>query len=1251
MNDKRSYLDTLNAGRPRRPHTSLEELNRSLETLEQRLDRGSREPVRRRPEPPMPARPAAPQPGSWDAAYPQTGSWAAPVRSQEPTTPPQPSQSGDLRSLRDELRGQITSGLRREFDILRKDIEAAIKSGQTGRGSRELGAEFERLSDVIHTLADRSDDRGVTLLRLELEQVKAALETLAREETLQSVERRWDDFDRRWSDFQEQVSENTRRSAEHPGLEALNEQLAAIGEAVSNLPESLPLHSLEDTVRTLASAIDRFGRNQDGGPAFSAIEQRLDEISRAIVASTAAASQSHSFDVEPFERIEARIGALARQVEEVAADERPHAEVLDRLHALSERVEAMAERSELPERAVERLGRQIELIQNKLDAIPAAVDPERLIGGIERRFDQISGALERSQGDAFEQANALFRDLERRLDEVALRMDERPAAADIDDARLVGVIESRFADLSQRLETRRPDPVAERAIRGLEARLEDISLRLDAPPAPSIDPEVIRNLEAQVAGLSEQLSRPAVPPKELEEIGPRLQDIERSIAGSRETILESARQAAENAVQALAGSDRDGEAIAGLAGDLKALETMTRRSDERNTRTFEAIHDTLLKIVDRLGTLDSEAGNANGGESNTPVKVTLGEVPSIDLDQSPPVVATPAAVEVQPRKPERTPAEAAADAAIAALNADSKDTAAPAAPKRSRFAGLTRAFARKEAATPAVAGAEVNGPPAISLDESLDPRSANRPLAPGSGAPDLNAIMRRVRDERTQPARPADADAGRSDFIAAARRAAQAAAAEAESIKRGADKGPSGKSLPLAGLLGSKRKTLLMAATGIAIALAALQLGRAFIGGGEEIAASEPASLVAAEQPDAGSEAPQVAAVAAGEAAEETDRTAAAEETTVAITSPGAADVASSDAPAGTEAASAAAPVAAAAGPDTPIDAAPVAGSTAAQAAAAAETPAPAMAEASAQPMPPALNEPAAQAATTASLKAPIEAGSLALRQAAEAGDAKAMFEIGSRYAEGRGLKADMAEAAKWYEAAAELGFAPAQYRIGNFNEKGLGVTRDIAKAKTWYQLAANQGNASAMHNLAVLFAMGADGTTDNESAARWFTAAADLGVTDSQFNLGILAAKGVGMQQNLEESYKWFALVAKAGDADAATKRDEVANSLKPDQLKQARAAAELWKPKPLDPEANSVEIPESWQQGTETTASIDMTKAIRNVQAILNKNGYEAGKPDGVMGGQTKAAIKAFQKDNKMEPTGELDEKLVQALLERNK
>ncbi|TIV92412.1 MAG: peptidoglycan-binding protein, partial [Mesorhizobium sp.] len=85
---------------------------------------------------------------------------------------------------------------------------------------------------------------------------------------------------------------------------------------------------------------------------------------------------------------------------------------------------------------------------------------------------------------------------------------------------------------------------------------------------------------------------------------------------------------------------------------------------------------------------------------------------------------------------------------------------------------------------------------------------------------------------------------------------------------------------------------------------------------------------------------------------------------------------------------------------------------------------------------------------------ASAEIGPVALRDAAAGGDAKALFEVGSRYAESRGVKEDMKAAAKWYEQSAELGFAPAEYRIGNFYEKGIGVARDIKKAKTYYQLA-----------------------------------------------------------------------------------------------------------------------------------------------------------------------------------------------------
>ena len=94
----------------------------------------------------------------------------------------------------------------------------------------------------------------------------------------------------------------------------------------------------------------------------------------------------------------------------------------------------------------------------------------------------------------------------------------------------------------------------------------------------------------------------------------------------------------------------------------------------------------------------------------------------------------------------------------------------------------------------------------------------------------------------------------------------------------------------------------------------------------------------------------------------------------------------------------------------------------------------------------------------------------------------------------------------------------PPSIRLGSFYEKGLGVKKDLNKARTLYLAAADKGNAKAMHNLAVLYAEGIDGKPDYRNAAQWFRKAAERGVADSQYNLGILYARGIGVEQNLAE-------------------------------------------------------------------------------------------------------------------------------------
>jgi localization factor PodJL len=1056
MDSKRSYLDSLNAGRTRRPQTTLDQLSLSLEQLERQLDLRSGQRADQDIYRPSRQRLA-------DETAPYYDRMTPPAQARQSWETGRGGQQGAARNEAAKLADELQA-LRDEMQVMLSDTHPPrrMPAAQAHGGSEaaEIRAEIERLTDAVQTLTQRADDRPFNVLRLELEQARAAIDSLAREDTVRAMSDRWEDFERRM----------TAQDGMDQHYALLAERIDRMNAALSDLPDALPLRSLEERMRNLTGAVEHFASQSDAprGKSLAAIEARLDEISRAIAVSLNTPAQA---DPGPLQRIEARIAALSSQIE---------------------------------------TGR----------------DSKNSLFGIETRLDQLAARLEKP-----------------------------------------------------------------------------------AKPTPAVDPLLVSNLEAQIASLSSYLARSDQSVAAGSGLEPRLERLERSVDDNRDMVFAAATEAAETAVKRMSGRSANADAAAGLADDLRQLESLTRRSDERNAKTFEAIHDTLLKIVDRLGSLEhTERVSAEPVRRKFDLPSTPSIAPEGELSPVEAQVATASA----DTQPVLTPAQAAAAAAVAALNEE-----APA--RNSMFGSLARKLGRK---TPAeqpqalpVEPAFQEEAPSVDLDQPLDPKAVNRPLEPGSGAPDLNAIMRRVRDERAGPARQAEPDVAKSDFIAAARRAAQAAAAEAEVLKTSSDKAGANKS-KIGDAMKARRKPILMAAVAVMIALAGLQLSKSFV--------NDPADLTKQGKADASAPTAEPKTI---------DERKADELPPARIAEPAKASEAVTPVATDQQAA-----LPQEAGPDIPLEAAGTSPSAA--------TPADTPSEASEAATTPAVESPAAPAGAT-KIEVPVDAGPIPLREAAAAGDSKALFEIGARYADGRGVKSDMAEAARWYEKSAELGFAPAQYRIGNFYEKGTGVARDIAKAKTWYQLAANQGNASAMHNLAVLFAMGADGTADNDSAVRWFTQAADLGVKDSQFNLGILAAKGVGMPQSLEASYKWFAIVAKSGDRDAAAKRDEIARSLRPELLEKARSAADLWQPKDLNVEANTADIPEIWQESPSQTASVDMTKAIRNVQAILNKNGYDAGGADGMMGERTKQAIMEFQKDNGLAANGVVDRALVEALL----
>ncbi|MEQ8328678.1 MAG: peptidoglycan-binding protein [Parvibaculum sp.] len=271
---------------------------------------------------------------------------------------------------------------------------------------------------------------------------------------------------------------------------------------------------------------------------------------------------------------------------------------------------------------------------------------------------------------------------------------------------------------------------------------------------------------------------------------------------------------------------------------------------------------------------------------------------------------------------------------------------------------------------------------------------------------------------------------------------------------------------------------------------------------------------------------------------------------------------------------------------------------------------------------------------------APVEPEKVTLMDAAQRGDAAAQYEVGQRYANGEGVTQDMGEAAKWFERAAEQDLAAAQYRLATQYEKGRGVKQDDALAREWYEKAAKSGNVKAMHNLAVIHAEGRGTAQDFKTAAGWFNQAANYGLGDSQYNLAILNERGLGIEKNPVEAYKWLDIAAKGGDKGAAAKRDAIATELSAEDLAKAKVASGTWSAKTPDPLANGdMSSLKQWDVSSLEGSSGGgaATQAdIARVQELLNRLGYDAGSPDGLMGPRTRDAILEYQLTEGLETTG---------------
>jgi len=155
------------------------------------------------------------------------------------------------------------------------------------------------------------------------------------------------------------------------------------------------------------------------------------------------------------------------------------------------------------------------------------------------------------------------------------------------------------------------------------------------------------------------------------------------------------------------------------------------------------------------------------------------------------------------------------------------------------------------------------------------------------------------------------------------------------------------------------------------------------------------------------------------------------------------------------------------------------------------------------------------------------------------------------------GQKKDPKEAAKWYRAAAEQGDARGQWTLGTMYADGDGIDPDTVEAARFLAKAAEQGDADYESMLAYRYFKGKGVVQDYREAAKWFRKAADQGNSLGESGLAVLCANGNGVPKNDIEAYKWFSLAAANGDDDSAKNRDRLTQSMSRTEIVEGQRLA----------------------------------------------------------------------------------------------
>jgi len=1021
-----------------------------------------------------------------------------------------PGLPWSVKGIEPDAREAAKQAARRSGMTLGEWLNSTIKEQADGRDTddSDAGAAAPRLrarsgassGSSIDRAAERLEDIAEKLARLSLGEQSTASRVAAPKADDAVVQR-----------ILQRVEHNERNTVE--ALTSVNERLAGLSRQLNaprpqgRVEESQSFQAMEKAVRGIVEHMETSEkRNRE---TFRTLQERIAQLG-----SKAQSSQDDHFarQAPALTALESRIADLAKRLER-SENSTSHQTLSDLLRReitdLAKRIDQVRENSE--HLASKAQTQAVQASQQELRAIE-----NRILGLLKEAQTSLSS---HSAGPAeIQRMRHEIERLNRRIDEANTRSTPGPEVLELrnaveqlstrvaqgPDLRPLAEMDRRILDITQRLEQTQAATRSMPQFAELESRIAELDYKFSEAIA-NRGPDHSAEIEERLAEVSERLSRTEQQLGSLETIERAVNQLFDTMEQQRKWTEEVAEGAANRMAQQIMSAGPQQVTLAGspeiqaLESGLTAVRTAAESADQRNQETLEAVHDTLEQIVSKLAELET---------------ATIGQ--RIAEAAAPQVYMQPPMAEPEAHMPLPGSAADVASNPFADIHPGQPPVETHMAPIQPAPQGLAEA-------------------------PSLNPFESPANTSPFAAAP------------------APETDGAGDDYIAAARRAAQAASQQ-KSLLSGISPGaakmseessrkllnlgffkkkakPEAKALGI-GLSGeikpppgfkaansnteNKRRKLLLMGLVLLAAVSAFTFN--MVGRSHKV--KPPVAPAAIEQPlnqsnNAVSPVPAQAPAPAP---------APAAPAKVAPVESGALDTGEAD------------PILTGSLPQG-IATAPISALVAGEAAAPENLP-------------------------------PAEVGTMALREAASLGDPNAQFVIATRYLNGEKVQQDYEKAAYWYGKAAAQGSAPAQYRLATMYERGRGVAKDLKAALGWYERSASAGNVKSMHNAAVIASNGSAGQPDYKRAFKWFSLAASHGLKDSQFNLAVLLERGLGTEPNKADAWFWYSVAAQQNDDDAKARAQKLAKDLTPTEMLAAKTRLSSWIPDKAPDAANVVAI-----------------------------------------------------------------------------